>query len=170
MTRNEYLESKNQQKIKQLDEPDNFHPRFVSLEDYLAARRKCEEYEQHVDISGQLTSEDYEAFDKNFENALNDILYKDEDLEPDDVDKTIEMMEAVDWTWANGKDEAPSVPDRDRFIDLIRYCYEQCFHGGHPKGGCGTGGIYVETDIMDHFVKITFSSIDAFAFDGDDRC
>ena len=29
-------------------------------------------------------------------------------------------------------------------------------------------GPNVETDIMDHFVKITFSSIDAYAFDGDD--
>lgn len=172
MTRKEYLDSieKQAEDFSNPNIPDRDHPRFVTLDDYLVARRKCEDYEQRTNISEYLTKEDYEQFDKNFENALGDILYKDEDFENDEIDKTIEMMKAIDWKWTSAGEsiDKPATPNHAQFIALIRRCYEDCFREGHAKGGCGTGGVYVETDIMDHFVKITFSSIDACAFDGDD--
>lgn len=168
MTRKEYIDSIKKQATDSPNQnvPEHDQPDFVSLDEYLMARRKCERYENN-DISQFLTKEDYEQFDKNFEKALVDILYTDEDYCDDEIDKTIEMMEAVDWKWAKCL-SAPKTPNHEEFLENIKYCYEHCLNSGAPKPSCSTGGITVKTDVLDHTVEITFSSIDAGAFDNDD--
>ena len=167
MTRTEYLESQGKPGNKPVVEHE--HPVFISLDEYLAARRRCEQYEQAVKITEHLTKEDYESFDRNFEYALNDLLYKEDEpgFDKDEIERTVEMMKAVNWIWAN-KDNKPGVPTHDEIIDLIKYCYEHCLESGCARGGCATGGVSVETDIMDHMVTIKFCTMDAYAFDGDD--
>lgn len=170
MNRKEYLATLNQPAPESADFEDKHHPVFLSLAEYLAMRRKCAEYEESENISDYLTEEDYRLFDQNFENALHDALYKDNEFEKDEVERSIEMMKSVNWTWAHGltSNRKPSTPTCEEFISTIRYCYESCFNSGSAHSFCGTGGISVEIDILDHFVKIQFSSIDVFAFDGDD--
>jgi len=170
MNRKEYLATLNQPVPESTDFGDKHHPVFLSMNEYLTMRRKCAEYEESENITEYLTEEDYRLFDQNFENALQDALYKDNDFEKNEVERSIEMMKATNWTWAHGltSNRKPSTPDCKEFIDTIRYCYESCFNSGSAHGFCATGGVSVEIDILDHFVKIQFSSIDVFAFDGDD--
>ena len=166
MNRKEYLASLNQS--SQSTKKSSGSPASIStLSEYLELRRKCEEYERSGNVSQELIPEDYQLFDENFDMALQDILYSDEDFPRNEVERTIEMMRAVKWTWANLEQGTSATPDRMEFIKAIRYCYESCFEGGHPRNSCSTGGITVEIDIVDHFVSIQFSSINATAYDGD---
>lgn len=166
MNRKEYLASLNQSS-QSTKKSSRSQASISTLSEYLELRRKCEEYEESGDVSQELTPEDYQLFDENFDMALQDILYSDEDFPRNEVERTIEMMRAVKWTWANLEQGTSATPDRMEFIKAIRYCYESCFEGGHPRNSCSTGGITVEIDIVDHFVSIQFSSINATAYDGD---
>lgn len=166
MNRKEYLASLNQSS-QSTKRSSGIQASISTLSEYLELRRKCEEYERSGNVSQELIPEDYQLFDENFDMALQDILYSDEDFPRDEVERTIEMMRAVDWTWVNLKQGTSATPDRIEFIKAIRYCYESCFEGGHPRNSCSTGGITVEIDIVDHFVSIQFSSINATAYDGD---
>ena len=166
MNRKEYLASLNQSS-QSTKRSSGTQASISTLSEYLELRRKCEEYERSGNVSQELIPEDYQLFDENFDMALQDILYSDEDFPRNEVERTIEMMRAVDWTWANLKQGTSATPDRMEFIKAIRYCYESCFEGGHPRNSCSTGGITVEIDIVDHLVSIQFSSINAIAYDGD---
>lgn len=166
MTRKEYLESlKNRPTTKSSGSCSKNHS-FSTMDEYLEARRKCEAFEYGVEKDEYFTKEDYEAFDRNFKAAIETIMYKDDDILRDDIEQTIHMMEAVDWRWAEGG--RASTPGYNRFLDKIKYCYEMCLEGDSPKNSCSTGGITVETDILDHYVTIRFSSIDSSAFDTDE--
>ena len=166
MNRKEYLESLNQSS-QSTKRSSGIQTSISTLSEYLELRRKCEEYERSGNVSQELIPEDYQLFDENFDMALQDILYSDEDFPRNEVERTIEMMRAVKWTWANLEQGTSATPDRMEFIKAIRYCYESCFEGGHPRNSCSTGGITVEIDIVDHLVSIQFSSINAIAYDGD---
>lgn len=168
MTREEYLKFRENPG----DEPvmkQHEYPVFVSLDEYLAARRRCEQYEQDVKIHEFLTAEDYRSFDRNFERALDDLLYREDGpgFDNDEIDRTVKMMKAVKWTWVKMNCKS-DVPTRDEVLDTIKYCYEQCLETGCARWSCSTGGVSVETDIMDHMVVIKFCTMDACAFDGDD--
>ena len=171
MTRSEYLELQgHKNEVNPHEEHDELHT-FGALSDYLAARNMCIAYENEVNISNELTEEDFELFDRNFENAMADILYTDDENPHDELDRVLNMMNAVSWTWVNGtnKNNVPSasVPDRERFIGLIRDCYEGCLNSNLAKASISTGGITVQTDIVDHYVSIQFNAIDTEAFDDD---
>lgn len=166
MNREEYLNSLTQARTTQ--EPVVSSQPISSLDEYIKMRRICETYEEFENISDQLTAADYEKFDKNFDKALQDALYTDEDFVKDEVDRTIEMMKAINWTWIDVEKSKCITPDHAKFIELIRYCYESCFRDGRPRQTVSTGGVTVEIDIVDHLVKIQFSSIDVFAYDNDD--
>ena len=164
MNRKEYLASLNQSS-QSTKKSSGSQASISTLSEYLELRRKCEEYERSGSVSQELTPEDYQLFDENFDRALQDVLYSDEDFPRNEVERTIEMMRAVKWTWANLEQGTSATPDRMEFIQAIRYCYESCFEGGHPRNSCS--GITVEIDIVDHFVSVQFSSINATAYDGD---
>ena len=169
MTRKEYLESMGKPKAipDHIEERD--HPVFLNLNEYLIVRRKCDEYEQNTNITDQLNPIDYELFDRNFEKCLDQIKYHEEDGPASDVDKAIEMMEAVGWKWAHcltGKEL--HTPTREEFIEAIKYCYERALESGKARGGCSTGGISVDTDILDHMVTVTFGNIDVYGYDKED--
>jgi hypothetical protein len=168
MDRKEYLASLNQPAQTPYQECTESSKPISSLNEYLDLRRKCAAYEEFENISDQLTAADYKMFDKNFDRALQDALYTDEDFVEDAVDRTIRMMKSVNWIWANLTNGKSSTPDRNEFIQTIKHCYECCFEHGGPRGACSTGGITVEIDIVDHLVKIQFNSIDVFAYDNDD--
>ena len=172
MTRSEYLELQgHKDNVNPHEKHDELHT-FGALSDYLAARNMCIAYENEVNISSELTEEDYMLFDRNFENAMADILYTDDENPHNELDRTLNMMNAVSWTWVNYTNKnmkAPfaSVPDRERFLGLIRYCYERCLNSNLAKASNSTGGITVQTDILDHYVSIQFNAIDVEAFDDD---
>lgn len=175
MTRSECLElhgHKDQVNRINLQGEHSESPTFGTLSEYLAARHRCIAYENEVNISSELTEEDYKLFDRNFENAMADILYTDDENPHDELDRVLNMMNAVSWTWVNHTNKnmkAPfaSVPNRERFLGLIRYCYECCLNSNSAKASISTGGITVQTDILDHYVSIQFNAIDTEAFDDD---
>lgn len=142
------------------------------LEDYKQSRIKCEDFEQQEKITDFLTAKDYEAFDRNYEKALSEILYKEED-DPDcqqnEVERTVEMMKATNWTWATLPLSLRNneVPNPDEIIKHINNCYEYCLNSGYARSSCSSGGVSVETDIFDHTVHVSFNTFDAIAFDSD---
>ena len=142
MNRKEYLASLNQSS-QSTKKSSGSQASISTLSEYLELRRKCEEYERSENVSQELTPEDYQLFDKNFDRVLQDVLYSDEDFPRNEVERTIDMMSAVRWTWANLEQGTSATPDRMDFIKAIRYCYESCFEGGHPRNSCSTGGITV---------------------------
>ena len=168
MDRNEYLKSLGRPAQATSRKPAVSPKPISSLDEYIKMRRLCEKYEEFENISDQLTAADYKKFDRNFDMALHDALYKDEDFVKDEIDRTIQMMKAINWTWIDAEKNKCATPNHAKFIELIRYCYESCFRDGRPRQTVSTGGVTVEIDIVDHLVKIQFSSIDVFAYDNDD--
>lgn len=163
MTRQEYLNQK-------IEEVTPVSGAINNLHEYLKIRKQCEEFEDRV-ITAFLTEDDYKAFDVNFNKCLESLQYKDPDDEDDksDIEEVQEMMELTGWTWAyTGENGEAAVPSVKQIIECIRRCYEQSLESGHARGGCGTGGVNVETDILGHAVRITFEHFEISQDDGDE--
>ena len=163
MTRQEYLNQKT-------DEVAPVSGAIKDLSEYIEIRKQCDQFERG-DITAFLTEDDYKAFDTNFNKCLESLQYKDPDYEEvkSDIERVQEMMELTDWKWAySGEDGKDAVPSKQQIIECIRYCYEQSLESGHARGGCGTGGVNVETDIVDHTVSITFEYFEITHYDGDE--
>lgn len=163
MTRQEYLNQKT-------EDVAPVSGTIKNLSEYLEIRKQCEEFED-MDITEFLTEDDYKAFDVNFNKCLESLQYKDPDDEDDksDIEEVREMMELTDWKWAySGEGGKSAVPSEEQIIECIRCCYEQSLKSGHARGGCGTGGVNVETDILGHSVHITFEHFEISQDDGDE--
>lgn len=163
MTRQEYLNQKTEDVAPVSGTINN-------LIEYLIIRKQCEEFEGR-DITEFLNEEDYKAFDVNFNKCLKSLQYKDPDDEDDktDIEEVRKMMELTGWKWAySGEGGKSAVPSEKQIIECIKYCYEESLKSGHARGGCGTGGVNVETDILGHSVHITFDHFDISYNDGED--
>lgn len=163
MTRQEYLNQKTEEVVPVSGTINN-------LLEYLIIRKQCEEFEDR-DITEFLTEEDYKAFDANFNKCLENLQYKDSNDEDDknDIEKTHEMMKLTNWKWAHsGENGEAAVPSEKQIIECIRYCYERSLESGRARGGCSTGGVNVETDILGHSVHISFEQFEASSYDGDE--
>jgi hypothetical protein len=158
MTRKEYLKSCAGTKNTQINPGD-----IKTLDDYKALRRALDKFESGGPYTDELTPDDYAAFDNNFKHTIEQITYTNESSTKSDVDISIEMMNAINWTWAGANN---NTPDNTEFIDCIRYLYERCLESGSLRASWATGGITVKTDIMDHKVEVFFGNIDVDAYDG----
>lgn len=166
MNREEYLKSKEQPVAKSDVITTRNQRGYVclppeNLEEYLKIRESIEDFDSNTYIDKFLTAEDFEAFDRNFEKIMDSLQFKDESVTEDEIEVAIKMMKAHNWKWGD------HIPSYQEFVNNIKYCYEQALKSGHPRTGCGTGGVNVEIDIFDHSVKVTFGNIDAFAYDGE---
>lgn len=162
MTRQEYLNQKT-------EEVTPVSGTINNLLEYLIIRKQCEEFEDR-DITEFLTEDDYEAFDVNFNKCLESLQSKDVTdeikLEQSDIEKVHEMMKLTGWKWAGiGENCKSAIPSVEQIIGCIKYCYEESLKSGHARGGCSTGGVNVETDILGHSVRIAFEQFEISQYD-----
>ena len=165
MTRQEYLNQKT-------EDVTPVSGTIKDLSEYLEIRKQCEEFEGR-DITEFLTEDDYKAFDANFNKCLESLQFKDVTdelkLERSDIEEIHGMMELTGWKWAgSGENGESAVPSEKQIIECIKYCYEESLKSGHARGGCGTGGVNVETDILGHSVYITFEHFNISYYDGEE--
>jgi hypothetical protein len=151
MTRKEYLEQKN----KAAETPaisTEVDTNIDGLGKYLDTRRSLENFETHMNIADELTSEDYLKFDMNFDTAIESLKYED-DCMKSAIERSIAMMDADGWKWCNHN------PTAEEFENKIRSLYEEAVSSGYAVRSVETGGIAVKTDIYDHTVNISFGPI-----------
>jgi len=147
MTREEYLEKKNQAI------PITTQHEITSLSEYMNLREQIAEFEQQQIV---YTEEDFEAFDHNFLNILDVITcesIEDGNVSESDVDKCIQMMKSIDWEWKK------HTPDYNEFIKTIRELYERAMKASMPRYAVEQNGFRLTTDIYKHKVSLTWGKI-----------
>lgn len=147
MTRKEYLEKKEKATPISTNKGE-----ITSLSEYLDLREQIAEFEQQQIV---YTEEDFEAFDHNFLNLLDEITCESiEDGNVSDVDKCIQMMKSIDWKWKK------RTPDYNEFIKTIRELYERAMKASMPRYEVSTGGFHLMVDIYQHRVSLTWGKIE----------
>lgn len=106
--------------------------------------------EMILDHEIEYTEEDFEKFEKNFNAAMEQLLYTDEDEEISIIDEAVTMMDSIDWTWGAKNKHV----DKEDIINTIKDFFETCMNSGQAQYRVDSGGIVVETDIIDHTVEI----------------
>lgn len=143
----------------------------LSRENYLVLKEIVADYENMVYSHAAefpFTKEDYGAFERNFENALGDLMYKDEDNPESQLDEIENMMNAVDWEWAShcNRDNKTHTPTQNDMIDLIHNHFETCMNSGCPEYTVSSGGFEVRISLFEeHLVSINFLGAEASSYD-----
>lgn len=153
--------------FKNPDRPQDTHSKlaFSCLQEYLAHRSACEEYER-CDISDELSAEDYLKFEKNFERIMDSIASCSEEGEKSQLEQVHEMMEEQGWEWATIGCTPTAAQIEDQFRNLFKHCMEL----GKARGYASTGGCTVETDIYHHSVHCSFNHVETMTDDTIDYC
>lgn len=156
MTREEYLRRKKEGTCESITVP-----KIRSRVEYTLAMEGIEDFIGNNKID--YTEEDYEKFDEHFEEII-DFITTDHNPGESDVDKSIEMMEAIGWCWAGGIGNGKT-PTFDLFLEEIKKLYETCLNHQCARCILSTGGIEVSIDIYKHQVKVTFGNINEIVYD-----
>lgn len=156
----------NYSEFKNPNRPQDTHPKlaFSCLQEYLAHRSACEEYEC-CEIVDELSAEDYLKFEKNFERIMSCITSSEEG-EKSQLEQVHEMMEERGWEWATIEDTPTVGQIENQFRDLFKHCMEL----GKARAYASTGGCTVETDIYNHSVQCSFNHIETMTDDTLDYC
>lgn len=136
----------------------------MTKDEYLALRKELEQYQWTENISGQLTEEDYKAFDRNFDIVMDTLTYREKPSDADCIDEARAAMEALGQPWFHSNFFYPT---NEEFIDTIRTMYKGCLEQGTAKARVEGGGLVVATDILDHKVLVQFGTFNEYADDDD---
>mgnify|MGYP003303487397 CR=1 FL=1 len=134
-------------------------PQQNTLDEYIALRKKCDSMECQA---FEFTKEDFEKFTKNFYEAFDymDERFEDEESE---FERIHNLMEQTNWTW-RGK-----TPTIDELKDCVKDLFKCCMGSKYLKTSCSTGGFTVKTDIVDHYVFISFDTSQVDVWDSDNE-
>lgn len=154
MTRDEYLRRKKEGTCDSITVP-----KIRSRAEYVLTMEGIEDFIENNKID--YTEEDYEKFDEHFEEVIDFIT--DDSIDESDVNKSIEMMKAIDWCWGGIADGKTST--FDMFLEEIKRLYETCLNHQCARWHASTGGIEVSIDIYKHQVKVTFGNINEIIYD-----
>jgi hypothetical protein len=150
-----YSEYKNNIKVPAAEAKTERNCKINSLEEYIALRRRTEEYTCCTDVSEELTADDYSAFEKNLQKIMDmwDWTDPENGIEKSHWEKIHKHMDTVVWTWGGKR----SVPTVDDLKHCVVHLFESCINSGYPKAMSSTGGFTVCTDIIEHQVRVIFS-------------
>lgn len=146
MTRKEYLEKKHKATPISANKGE-----ITSLSEYLNLREQMAAFEQQ---KIEFTEEDFEAFDHNFLQILDEITIGGFDDDKNDVDECIEMMKSIDWEWID------HTPDYTEFIKTIRELYERAMEASLPRYEASQCGFHLIVDVYNHRVSLTWGHIE----------
>lgn len=126
--------------------------KILSRERYLQTRKACEDYELCPDVDFSFTEDDFDKFTRNFEDCIGELEFSDyeNDIE-NSFEKAERVMEAEGWAWATNGNKTPSA---DKIKEQVVQYFDRCMESNKPRMLVSSGGVTVETDVYEHYVKI----------------
>lgn len=133
-----------------------------TLGQYLKYREACQKFDEEMDITDELTDQDFKLFEENLEKIIEYYHYTDPecDINESCFEDIARHMEREGIRWSSKLDDqgmpcSPDVPDLEA---CVRSLFESCMEQGKAQGWSSTGGFFVHTDIFHHTVEVMYAN------------